>query len=222
MIASIATVELRLALGRLRKDVERRDGAADALVDEAGGARAPRGRAGCGRRRSAASRIASRTSGVGEVAQLRPLGHDHGRVGAAHRLEHRRRRARRRGSSCARVGDRIPAAHLGALGEQPDASTSDGASRMSSVSGLNASPSSATFLPRSEPRCFCELPDHAPLLELVDLDHRGEQLEVVAGVRRELLERERVLREAGAAVADARRAGSAGRAGGRGRCPRRP
>ena len=33
------------------------------------------------------------------------------------------------------------------------ASTIDGASRMSSVSGLNASPSSATFLPRSAPRC---------------------------------------------------------------------
>src|SRR5207249_2386768 len=32
------------------------------------------------------------------------------------------------------------------------ASTIDGASRMSSVSGLNASPSRATFLPRSEPR----------------------------------------------------------------------
>ena len=30
-----------------------------------------------------------------------------------------------------------------------------GASRMSSVFGLNASPSSATFLPRSGPRCFC-------------------------------------------------------------------
>src|SRR3954465_13488925 len=48
-----------------------------------------------------------------------------------------------------------------------------------------------------------QLLDHAALLELVDLDHRGEQLEVVAGVRRELLQRERVLREARASVADA-------------------
>ena len=48
-----------------------------------------------------------------------------------------------------------------------------------------------------------ELADHAPLLQLVHLDHRRQQLEVVARVRGELLERERVLREAGAAVADA-------------------
>src|SRR4051812_50111902 len=48
-----------------------------------------------------------------------------------------------------------------------------------------------------------QLLDHAALLELVDLDHRGEELEVVAGVRRELLQRERVLWEARASVADA-------------------
>src|SRR2546430_13066786 len=41
-----------------------------------------------------------------------------------------------------------------------------------------------------------ELLDHAPLLELIDLDPRGEELEVVAGVRCELLERKGVLREA--------------------------
>ena len=39
-----------------------------------------------------------------------------------------------------------------------EASTSDGASRMSSVFGLNASPSSATVLPRSLPRCFSSFP----------------------------------------------------------------
>ncbi len=77
-----------------------------------------------------------------------------------------------------------------------------GASRMSSVFGLNASPRSATRLPRSEPRCFDELVDDAPLLELVHLDDRVQELEVVARVRRELLQRERVLREAAAAVAD--------------------
>ncbi len=41
-----------------------------------------------------------------------------------------------------------------------------------------------------------ELADHPPLLELVDLDHRRQQLEVVARVRRQLLERQRVLGEA--------------------------
>jgi hypothetical protein len=48
-----------------------------------------------------------------------------------------------------------------------------------------------------------ELAHHAPLLQLVDLDDRVEQLEVVARVARELLERVDVLREARAAEADA-------------------
>ena len=77
-----------------------------------------------------------------------------------------------------------------------------GASRMSSVSGLNASPSSAIGFPRSAAEVLLELRDHAPLLQLVDLDHRRQELEVVARVRGELLERERVLGEARAAVAD--------------------
>ncbi len=52
-----------------------------------------------------------------------------------------------------------------AIGSQPrtsapsassrEASTSDGASRMSSVFGLKASPSSAMRFPRSRPRCRC-------------------------------------------------------------------
>ena len=73
---------------------------------------------------------------------------------------------------------------------------------MSSVFGLNARPSSATSLPTSEPEVLLQLRHHAPLLQLVDLDHRVEQLEVVARVARELLERGHVLREAGAAEAD--------------------
>ena len=47
-----------------------------------------------------------------------------------------------------------------------------------------------------------ELRDHAPLLQLVDLDHRAQELEVVAGVRRQQLQRADVLGEARAAVAD--------------------
>ena len=39
-----------------------------------------------------------------------------------------------------------------------EARTMDGASRTSSVFGLNASPSSATVVPRSEPRCFFSFP----------------------------------------------------------------
>jgi hypothetical protein len=48
-----------------------------------------------------------------------------------------------------------------------------------------------------------ELAHHAPLLQLVDLDDGVEELEVVARVARELLERVDVLREARAAEADA-------------------
>ena len=85
------------------------------------------------------------------------------------------------------VDDGIPGARR--LPPRPAAGparTRLGASRMSSVCGLKASPSSATFLSRSEPRWLVELPDHAPLLQLVHLDHRVEELEVVAGVRCQL------------------------------------
>ena len=47
-----------------------------------------------------------------------------------------------------------------------------------------------------------ELPDDAPFLQLVDLDHGAQELEVVPGVRRELLQRDSVLGEAAAAPAD--------------------
>ena len=49
-----------------------------------------------------------------------------------------------------------------------------------------------------------QLADHPPLLQLVDLDHGVQELEVVAGVGRQLLQRQRVLRKAGAAEADPR------------------
>ena len=49
-----------------------------------------------------------------------------------------------------------------------------------------------------------QLADHPPLLQLVHLDHGVQELEVVAGVGRQLLQRERVLRKAGAAEADPR------------------
>src|SRR5438046_3188564 len=57
-------------------------------------------------------------------------------------------------------------------------------------------------LPAQLAEVLFELSDHAPLLELVHLDHGVQELEVVAGVRRELLERDPVLREARAAPAD--------------------
>ena len=161
----------------------------------------PPGRAGCGRRRSAGS-PSPRASPRARGPSARPT-----RSRSPPRPRPRPPRAPRRRSR------RPPAASPpSATGSQPrtsapsasrrPASTIDGASRMSSVFGLNASPSSATFLPAERAEVPLELRDHAPLLQLVHLDHRRQELEVVARVRRELLQRERVLREARAAVAD--------------------
>ena len=75
---------------------------------------------------------------------------------------------------------------------------------MSSVSGLKARPQSAMRRSRSDPEVALQLGDDAPLLQLVDLDHGAEQLEVVAAVAGQLLEGGDVLGEAGAAEADAR------------------
>ena len=94
-------------------------------------------------------------------------------------------------------------AHVRALGEQASREHEAGASRTSSVFGLKARPSSAIVVPRSEPELLRELADHAALLELVHLDHRVQQLEVIPRVCRELLQGQRVFREARAAEADA-------------------
>jgi hypothetical protein len=56
---------------------------------------------------------------------------------------------------------------------------------MSSVLGLKARPRSATRLPASAPM-FLQLSDHPPLLQFVDLNHRVQQLEVIAAVTRKL------------------------------------
>ncbi len=74
---------------------------------------------------------------------------------------------------------------------------------MSSVSGLKARPQSAMRRSRSEPEVALELGDRAALLQLVDLDHGAQELEVVAAVAGQLLERGDVLREARAAEAEA-------------------
>ena len=137
-----------------------------------------------------------------ELAELGPLGDDHGRVRAVERVERRlgdldavqMRRA---------VGDRIPRRDLRALGQQ--ATGEDEARRLAHVvrAGLEREPEERDPLAAKRPESPLELPDDAPLLELVDLDDGVQELEVVARVRRELLERERVLGEARAAVADA-------------------
>src|SRR5205085_4239492 len=58
------------------------------------------------------------------------------------------------------------------------------------------------LLARERPQVLLQLPDRAPLLELVDFDDGGQELEVVAAVAGQLLEGLDVLGEAGTAVAD--------------------
>ena len=102
------------------------------------------------------------------------------------------------------VRDRIPRAHLGALREKTPGEHE--ARRLAHVVGprLEREPEERDLLAAQRPEPTLELPDDTPLLKLVHLDDGVQELEVVARVRRELLERERVLREAGAAEADAR------------------
>ena len=126
----------------------------------------------------------------------------HGGVGAVERVERRLARSRRRARCAAPVRDRVPGADLGALGEQPAGEHE--ARRLAHVVGarLEREPEERDLLPAQRAEAPLELADHAPLLQLVHLDHGVQELEVVARVRRELLQRERVLREAGAAEAD--------------------
>ena len=96
------------------------------------------------------------------------------------------------------------ALHLGALRQQ--AAREDEARRLAHVvrAGLEREPEERDLLPAERAEMAFELADDAPLLELVDLDDRVQELEAVPRVRGELLQRERVLREARAAEADAR------------------
>ena len=124
-----------------------------------------------------------------ELLELVPLGDEHDRVGALDAPSASSAKSTP-GHQPPRLllGDRVVGATCAPSACSRARSTSDVASRMSSVFGLKARPSSAIVLPTSEPRCFCELADDAPLLELVDLDDGVEELEVVAGVAGELLE----------------------------------
>ena len=167
--------------------------------------------------------IAAATSRQSSSRELRPLGDEHDGVGAARRASSAPSANSTPVHQLARLvlGDRV----VGDDRARPSAcsraaSTSEVASRMSSVFGLKARPSSAIALADERAEVLLELADHAALLQLVDLDDRVEQLEVVAGVAGELLERVDVLGEARAAEADARPAGTSGRCGRRGPCPR--
>src|SRR4249919_604628 len=137
-----------------------------------------------------------------EVTELGPLGHENGGVRAVERLE------RRLGDHDAvelvsTVRHRVPRGDVRAFGEEPPGE--DEARRLAHVVSprLEREAEECDPLPAERPEATLELPDDAPLLELVHLDDGVQELEVVARVGRQLLERERILREAGATEADA-------------------
>src|SRR3546814_11842897 len=77
----------------------------------------------------------------------------------------------------------------------------DGASRMSSVLGLNVRPSTATVLPRVAAHCADDLAAHRPLAVVVYCHGRLHDPHRRIMVLRRLPQRQRVLGEAGAAIA---------------------
>jgi hypothetical protein len=99
--------------------------------------------------------------------------------------------------------DRIPGDDVRALRQQP--AREHERRRLAHVVGvrLEREAEERHLAAAQRPEVPAELPDHAPLLQLVHLDDGVQQLEVVARVRGQLLQRQRVLGEARAAVADA-------------------
>ena len=75
---------------------------------------------------------------------------------------------------------------------------------MSSVFGLEREAEQRDPLADERAQVLGELRDHPPLLQLVDLDHRVQQLEVIAGVAGELFSAETSFGKQRAPVADPR------------------
>src|SRR4051812_32950487 len=185
-----------------RRDV---GGAADALVREARG-----------HQRVAVEEVASvddqRVShalldltGPVELRELRPFGHENRTVSAVERVE----RAVAELGATDQLGrsphcDRVVDAHVRALALE--ARSKHECRRLTDVVGvrLESQPEQRDLLPDERPEVLLQLRDDAALLQLVDLDHRGEQLEVVARVAGELLQRRDVFRETRAAITRAR------------------
>ncbi len=158
-----------------------RRGAADSLVLEAAGAK------GVGIERVAAvdeQRVPHplhRGRPV-EIDELGPLGHEDRRIRVVERLEGGRGHV----DSVEVVGPvrhRIPRAHVRALGDQPTGE--DETRRLAHVvgTGLEGEPEERDLLAAERAQPPLELSDDAALLELVDLDDRVQELEVVARVR---------------------------------------
>ena len=152
-------------------------------------------------------RAAHRPLDAGEIEleELRPLRHQHDRIRPLDRLG-RGRGERDAADQLARLllGDRVVGAHARAGALQPRRQHER--RRLAHVVGvrLEREPEQRDLLADERAEVLLQLRDHAPLLQLVDLDHGVEQLEVVARVAGELLQRGDILREAGTAEADPR------------------
>ena len=125
-----------------------------------------------------------------ELGELRPLGHEHRRVGALQRLLGRSgelNAGQQLGGGA--LGHGVVAAHRRALAVEPG--RQDQARRLAHVVGVRLERQSEERdrLAGERAEVLLELPDHPSLLELVDLDDGRQELEVVAGVAGELFER---------------------------------
>ncbi len=114
------------------------------------------------------------------------------------------------------LGDRVVGTHARAVRLQARGQHERGGLAHVVRLGLEGEPEQRDALADERAEVLLQLRDDAPLLQFVDLDHGGQQLEVVARVASKLLKRAHVLRKATSAVADARAAGTAGRCACRG------
>src|SRR5215211_5451428 len=132
-----------------------------------------------------------------EVGELRPFGDEHDRVGALDGGERRVREVDALHEPARGVlGDGVVRPHPRAVGLQP--AVEHEGRRLAHVVGvgLEREPEQPDLTADERSKVLLELGDDAPLLELVDLDDGGQELEVVAGVAGELLEGGDIFREA--------------------------
>src|SRR5436305_387079 len=126
-----------------------------------------------------------------ELRELGPLGDEHGAVGSVERLPRRatdaNARAEHVGSSISRYG--IVRPHVRALALEPPGEHEAGGLADVVGVGLEGHPEQRDLLAHQRPEVLLQLADGAPLLQLVDLDDGGEELEVVTRVSCKLLER---------------------------------
>ena len=139
-----------------------------------------------------------------EAGELAPLGDQHDGVGAGERIVGVGGDAH--AGEVLVVGGRdrgVVGGDRRAFGAQPRRQHDRGRLAQIVGLGLEGEPEQRDVRVAQRPEALLELGDDAPLLQRVDLDHGVEQLEVVARVAGQLLERLHVLGKARTAVADA-------------------